>query len=410
MGNAHPTFYLKNIMSSNTEYSQFQDTSNPNLCQEITQRIQRSHQNRISFAEYMDLALYHPQYGYYARIGDTKIGTGGDFMTSPHLAVEFGSCLSKQIYELWKLLGKPEPFHLVEMGAGQGKLAVDILDYLQHQHPDLFSVLNFIIIEKSTAMRDLQKQKLEKWLDKISWSSWDEIEENSLVGCCFANELVDAFPVHQIVRQDGKLQEIYVTTNDSSEGSPFVSQIGEPSTPRLSEYLQWLGIDLESSNYPEGYCSEINLAALDWLATVAKKLQRGYLITIDYGHSTQRYYSPQRPQGTLQCYYQHRYHDNPYIHVGNQDITAHVNFTALQRHGDDCGLQTVGMTKQGIFLMALGIGDAIASLPATVGQDIQKLIERRHALHQLIDPSGMGNFGVLVQSKEAPSGKLTGLP
>ena len=132
---------------------------------------------------------------------------------------------------------------------------------------------------------------------------------------------------------------------------------------------------------------------------VADKLHCGYLLTIDYGYLASRYYSPARSQGTLMCYYQHRHHDNPYINIGRQDITAHVDFTALERWGEQCGLSKVGFTQQGLFLMALGIGDRIATLSTTTEQSIQQLLQRRDALHQLIDPQGLGGFGVLVQSK-----------
>jgi SAM-dependent MidA family methyltransferase len=158
---------------------------------------------------------------------------------------------------------------------------------------------------------------------------------------------------------------------------------------------------LSASVYGDGYRSEVNLAALDWMSTVAQKLQRGYLLTIDYGYPAHRYYNPRRREGTLQCYYLHRYHNNPYINVGRQDLTAHVNFTALERQGELCGLDVVGFTQQALFLMALGLGDRIASLSANDAEvfDLATFLRRREALHQLIDPMGLGGFGVLVQSK-----------
>jgi SAM-dependent MidA family methyltransferase len=166
----------------------------------------------------------------------------------------------------------------------------------------------------------------------------------------------------------------------------------------LAEYLQLVGIELKPSIYADGYRSEINLAALDWLGIVADRLQRGYVLTIDYGYPATRYYNPRRSQGTLQCYYQHRHHDNPYINVGQQDITAHVDFTALELWGQKCGLNLIGWTQQGLFLMALGLGERIAAL-SSQQQPISQILDRREALHQLIDPTGLGNFGVLIQSK-----------
>jgi SAM-dependent MidA family methyltransferase len=230
---------------------------------------------------------------------------------------------------------------------------------------------------------------------------------NSIVGCLFSNELVDAFPVHQIVVEAGALREIYVTvaseTHDSGE-IQFQAVTGELSTPRLSEYFQMIGIDLLAPPYPDGYCTEVNLAAVDWMGTVADRLQQGYVVTIDYGYPSQRYYHPARSQGTLQCYWQQSHHANPYLNVGQQDMTAHVDFTALERTGEPLGLKFLGRVPQGLFLMALGLGDRIAAvsqLETGEGQTIQDLLQRRDRLHRLIDlnPNGMGNFQVLVQGK-----------
>jgi len=429
----------------------------------IASSIAAKPQQRITFAEYMDLALYHPQYGYYAT-GAVNIGSKGDFFTSPHLGKDFGELLAEQFAQMWHILGEPTPFTLMEMGAGQGLLAADILSYLHSSHPDCFAAVEYIIVEKAAGLISQQQQLLQKLplptTDSnmrsacssaslslpIRWCSLEEIPENSLTGCCFSNELVDALPVHQFVIEQGQLREIYVTTRRKGEADGEMGrwgdgEIGEqgrnsqttnnqqpttnnqqqttnniqfvevtdiPSTPLLKEYFDLVGIDLFCGAYPDGYRSEVNLAALDWLNNVAKRLQRGFLLTIDYGYSAERYYLPARHQGTLQCYYRHRYHDDPYWCVGQQDITAHVNFTALERQGELCGLHQVGFTQQGMFLMALGLGERLAALSAcgevrgqavATGQDLITIMQRRKVLHQLIEPMGLGGFGVLVQSK-----------
>lgn len=365
--------------------------NNPALCDAIARAIADNPKTRITFAEYMDLVLYHPQHGYYAN-NSVNIGPQGDFFTSPHLGADFGELLAEQFVQIWEILGKPKHFSLLEIGAGQGLLAVDILQYLQRQFPDFFEVIEYIIVEKSIALRKEQQQRLQGF--PIRWCAFEEIPTASLIGCCFSNELVDAFPVHQFVIEEGQLKEIYVTIDNHN----FVEVIGEPSTSQLTNYFNLMGINLPS----EGYRSEINLAALDWLSLVADKLQRGYLLTIDYGYPAERYYNPARRQGTLQCYYRHRHHDNPYVHIGRQDITAHVDFTALERWGELCGLEKVGFTQQGLFLMALGLGTRIAALSssdATGSREINQVLQRRDALHQLMNPMGLGGFGVLVQSK-----------
>ncbi|NEO29466.1 MAG: class I SAM-dependent methyltransferase [Symploca sp. SIO3C6] len=419
------------------------------LQQIIYNQIAAAPQKRITFAEYMDLALYHPQQGYYAT-GAVNIGSEGDFFTSPHLGRDFGELLAQQFVQIWNILGKPTPFTLVEMGAGQGLLAADILSYLHRKQLDCFVAVEYIIIEKATGLIAQQQQLLQKL--KLSeqnhhqqlpvrWSSLEEIPENSITGCCFSNELVDALPVHQFVIEQRQLREIYVTTAEQLRVSTqhsevsrekvidvefksslvediqnqlsnqnrndeikFIEVADTASTPQLREYFDWLGIDLLSGNYSDGYRSEVNLAALEWLKNIANRLKRGFLLTIDYGYTAERYYLSARHQGTLQCYYHHRHHDDPYLYIGHQDITAHVNFTALERQGELCGLRKVGFTQQGLFLMALGLGKRLSDLSATgetiaKGKDVLQIMQRRQALHQLIDPMGIGGFGVLVQSK-----------
>ncbi|MEG5033812.1 class I SAM-dependent methyltransferase [Microcoleus sp. AT3-D2] len=376
--------------------------SNPELCAVICERIAASPQRRITFAEYMNLALYHPQHGYY-NSDRPSIGKGGDFITSSHWGADFAEVLADQFVEMWEFLDRPQNFAIVEMGAGRGTFAANVLQYLQLQYPDLFKTLRYIIVEISPILQAEQRQRLCD-IKCVKWCNWDEIVNNSIVGCFFSNELVDALPVHQFLLEQGKIREIYITTEtqkNQQEEINFVEVIGEVSTPKIAEYFEFLGVDLSASSYGDGYRSEVNLAAWDWMSIVAQKLQRGYLLTIDYGYPAHRYYNPRRREGTLQCYYRHRYHNNPYINVGRQDLTAHVNFTALERQGELCGLDVVGFTQQALFLMTLGLGDRIASLSANDAEalDLATFLRRREALHQLIDPMGLGSFGVLVQSK-----------
>jgi SAM-dependent MidA family methyltransferase len=383
--------------------------SHPALCQAISHRIITSPQKRITFAEYMDMVLYHPQYGYYS--SDVKIGfRGSDFFTSASLGTDFGELLARQFYQMWEILDQPTYFSLVEMGAGQGILASHILNYIKQEYPDFFAAVKYIIVEKSLTLKQEQQQLLQDF--SVKWCNLEEIEPKSLTGCCFSNELLDAFPVHQFILEAGELREIYVTIAENNSQPIFIEVIGEPSTPQLAEYFDLVGINLSQNTYENGYRSEINLAALDWLSIVADCLERGYVLTIDYGYHADRYYHPQRWQGTLQCYYQHRHHDNPYINIGRQDITAHVDFTALSVWGESCGLKKVGWTQQGLFLMALGIGERLAAI-SWQQQPISQLLQRREGLHQLINPGGLGNFGVLVQSQglteEQASQPLQGL-
>ena len=380
------------------------DSHSP-LCQAIAHRIITSPQKRITFAQYMDMVLYHPEHGYYSSDA-IKIGfRGSDFFTSASLGADFGELLAKQFYQMWEILDQPIHFDLVEMGAGQGILASHILNYIQQEYPDFFGAVKYIIVEKSQSLKQEQQQRLQDFA--VDWCNLEEIPSKSINGCFFSNELVDAFPVHQFILAAGELREIYVTLAELNREISeiqiirdplFIEVIGEPSTPQLGEYFKLVEIDLSQNTYENGYRSEINLAALNWLGIVADCLERGYVLTIDYGYPAHRYYNPRRSQGTLQCYYQHRHHDNPYINIGQQDITAHVDFTALSSWGERCGLKQVGWTQQGLFLMSLGIGERLAAL-SSQQQPISQLLQRREGLHQLINPSGLGNFGVLVQSQ-----------
>ena len=375
---------------------------NLELVKIIKDRINSSLQQRITFADYMQLVLYHPQHGYYAS-SSNRISKSGDFLTSPHLADDFGEMVAIQLYQFWEILGHPSIFTIVEMGAGQGLLASQILSYSRQEYPDFFESIDYLIIEAASAMIVEQKDRLKSF--SVRWCEWVEIDDHSIVGCFLSNELIDALPVHQVVTIDGTLQEIYV----SIEHHNLTETIGELSTDRLNQYWQLNNINLLTNRYPNNYRTEVNLAALDWLEIVDRKLQRGYILSIDYGYTADRYYNPMRSQGTLQCYHQHSYHNDPYINIGHQDLTAHVDFTAIQNYGERLGLNTQGITQQGIFLMALGLVDRIAEISHS-NKDLKSLLIRRQNLHQLIDPMGLGKFLILLQSKALTATELVIIP
>jgi SAM-dependent MidA family methyltransferase len=363
----------------------------------IIQQIQQASDRRLPFVEFMQLALYHPTHGYYSNRAK-HIGATGDFFTAPHLGAAFGELLATQLVQMWSILGTPDQFTLVEMGAGQGLMAQDILRWIRQHDADCWKQLNYIIVETAPGLISAQQQQLQpEFGDRIAWRTLSELAQNPIVGCYFSNELVDAFPVHQVEWRDGLLQEVYVSIDANDQ---LVEILDTPSTNALADYFTQLGHQL--THFPDPYRTEVNLAALDWIQQVAQGLDRGYVLTIDYGYPTERYYSPARDRGTLQCYYQHTHHNDPYQHIGAQDITAHVDFSALAQQGAAAGLVKVGITQQAIFLMALGLGDRlhqIAQSPARDGQSMLDCLRQRDALQQLINPMGLGNFGVLIQAK-----------
>ena len=369
--------------------------SNSQQLQKILRtEINANPQKRITFARYMNLVLYHQQYGYY-NSGIASIGAKGDFFTSSSLGRDFGELLAIQIRQMWQNLGRPDSFCVVEMGAGNGELAKDILNFLlDSSDRSSIAALKYIIIERSPALKLKQQQLLEHIDIDLSWKTWSEISPNSIVGCFLSNELIDAFPVHLVTKNNDRVEEVFLSIEEGK-----LSETVHPlSTENILRYFDLVGIDLWQPQYADGYRTEVNLEALEWLQTVAGKLNRGYVLTIDYGYQANKYYRPSRQRGTLQCYYQHRRHNNPYVNIGYQDITAHVDFTALERQAEQYDLQTIGFTQQGLFLMALGLGDRLNDL-SSGKYDIFEIFQRRDALHQLIDPTGLGGFGVLIQGK-----------
>ena len=375
----------------------------PDLYHLIRDSIVRSPQQRLSFAEFMELALYHPDHGYYTT-HPSQLGHAGDFVTAAHLGNDFGELLAEQFADMWQRLGQPNPFHLVEIGPGQGLLADTILSYWQSQYPDGLTALCYTLIEASDPLKSEQQSRLQPWQEQglsLTWCALSDLPKHALTGCLFSNELVDALPVHRVTLTEKGLQEQYVTIAEQS-AQTFQWTVGPLSTPALERYFKQLGVDLVNPPYPLGFTTEVNLAALDWLTAVAETLHRGYVLTIDYGYSAERFYSPWRSQGTLQCYYQHAHHDDPFINLGHQDITAHVDFTALEKQGQRCGLETLDVLPQELFLMALGLGDRLQQLAQLQGTDsatIAYALQRREYLHQLINPLGLGKFTVMVQGK-----------
>ena len=354
----------------------------------------------IPFARFMELALYHPQFGYYIRSSKPaaeRIGRKGDFYTSSDVHPILGQALAKQAEQMDRLLGQPSPFTIVEMGPGKGLLARHLLSTSQRDYPSLFHRLRYLLIERSPAMREAQRINLAPWLeqpDRINWvDDLAQIPPHSLTGLCLSNELVDSFPVHRLQMTARGLEELWVDYRDGR----FVECLKSLSSDRLASHLRHIG-----SDWPEGYRTEINLHAIDWMTQVALRLHHGFVLTIDYGHTAQDLYNADRTRGTFLCYRQHTVHEDPFLHVGEQDMTAHVDFSSLATAGEEQGLQTTGFTNQMSFLMGLGIEQMLTGL----SQDSPEL----RAAIQLLKPNGMGTtFKVLVQHKAVPDPKLDGL-
>ena len=340
----------------------------------------------VSFHDFMEMALYYPSLGYY-NSDRNKIGKEGDYYTSPVLSALFGELIGKQIEEMWMVLDK-KPFTIVEYGAGTGVLCDDILKYLQ-KNPLLYDALSYCIIEKGEAMKKWQQGFLS---NKVSWhTSIDEIAPVN--GCILSNELLDNFAVHK-VKMEKELMEVFVDYNNGFE------EIIKPANDELKDYLKAQDIIL-----PEEYHTEINLQAIDWIKEIASGLEKGFVLTIDYGYSSEELYSPKRNSGTLICYKDHRVNSSPYDNIGGQDITAHVNFSALSYWGKKYGLESAGFTTQAHFLRSLGLMNYLRNLELQDPKNNRDLILQIQKL--LMD---MGTkFKVLIQQKNVKSNMLSGI-
>jgi len=340
------------------------------IVEHLRKRIQK--EGPLSFRDYMEEVLR-----FYYSYERTPIGAGGDFYTSADLDPIFGQLLARQ-FEEWAAAF--DTFTVVELGAGKGLLARDILQ--RHRFP-------YMILERSPSMRRRQQELLQDY--DVTWI--DELPRG-VSGCIFSNEFFDALPVHRVFYRRGFLKEIYVTEHfEEIEGDldPAVGALYErPGGPRSASAT---ARSLEKiPPLQEGQIAEINLDALQWIRRIAASLDHGYHLAIDYGYLRDDFYA--QPQGTLMCYWRHQAVENPYIRIGEQDITAHVNFSDLM---EEPSLETVLFTSQKDYLIRLGILDEMEAL-ATAGDaaSMQRLLRMK----KLILPSGMGErFKVLVQTK-----------
>ncbi len=336
---------------------------------------------RIPFAHYMALVLTHPVHGYYASGRGAPGRAGADFLTAPETSPYFGRCLAVQIAECWQRLGAPPAMAIWEPGAGAGTLARTILDALRDDAPAAYDATTYWLDDLSPRIHDRASAALAEHAasGRIAWGT----PPTGCTGVVLANEFVDALPVHRVRVENGALREAYVVWDD--ERDTFGEGWEAPSTPALAQFLADGDVVLA-----EGQIAEISLAARDWIQLVADRLDKGYVVTIDYGDTAPALYRPGRfPEGSLMCYYRHTANREPYRHVGEQDMTAHVDFSALERAGTRAGLATLGLTTQAALLASLGLGEMLyaATQRAT---DPFRYINERNAVVRLIEPSAMG--------------------
>lgn len=363
------------------------ETNQLSLSELIIHRIRQ--QGPISFRDFMEMSLYYPGMGYYTS-GDDKIGKDGDYYTSPWLTSIFGELVAKQLEEMWKILDKKD-FTVVEYGGGNGNLCKDIIHQLKKNH-ELYDKLHYCIIEKKGRIPENKKLSLP---GKLSWHE-SIADISALNGCILSNELIDNFSISQVVMQD-ELMEVFVDYKDG------FMELLQPASAELKDYLAQLQVEL-----PKGFRTEINLQAIEWIKDIARHLQKGFVLTIDYGYSSADFYNGNRNYGTLVCYHKHHVNYCPYVNIGKQDITTHVNFSALNHWGLKNGLQYNGFTNQANFLLGLGLTDHINKREQEKKSDMASGPGKALLLHTFLSDMGR-KFKVLIQNKGIQKPRLSGM-
>ncbi|MDR3442085.1 MAG: SAM-dependent methyltransferase [Legionella sp.] len=343
----------------------------------------RLKQQDLPFVEFMHLALYAPGEGYYSS-GLQKLGAQGDFTTAPELTPLFGKTLANQCQQVMNTLESPDLF---EFGAGTGALCVALLEHLEVLHclPGTYYILE-VSANLRHRQRELIEQKIPHLAAKVVWlDSWPE---TPFKGVVLANEVLDAMPVHRFLKTEQGILESYITLDEQQ-------QLKEVFKPCINQrLLNYINDRLTLDATP--YLSEVNLFVDEWIASIYRMLRQGVVFLIDYGFPRHEYYHADRNQGTLMCHYQHHSHPEPLLHPGEQDITAHVDFTHVAEAGQQAGFHVAGYTNQAAFLLANNILGLVSEIETEREQ-----VKAKQAIKQLTQPSEMGElFKVIALSKE----------
>lgn len=334
----------------------------------------------ITFAEFMELALYHPVGGYYAH--GSAFGERGDYFTSPSAHPVFGALIAIQLREMWHALGQPTPFYAIEIGAGDGILATDIIEYTAASLGKFKNALVYIAVDRFLPMTLRGNRNLQPIAS-------NGFPLKNITGCFLSNELLDSFPVHLFEVKNGSLLEVYVTVSNGE----LTTSLMEPSThlieDRIRPYIAAL---------PDGYRGEVNPGIGQWMNDTSEALDQGFVLTIDYGYEAKNLYSAHRRQGTLQTYHRHTQSDDPFQRVGCQDITAHVDFSTVITEGESTGVEFLGMYTQTDFLRSVGFDSLLMALRRQPIPESEKNANL-FAVRELTKSEGLGGFKVLVQQK-----------
>ena len=343
----------------------------------------------LTFAEFMEIALYWPDGGYYA--SRRSFGPLGDFYTAPLAHPVFGALIARQLLTMWRAAGSPVQFSVIEAGAGDGTLALDVTAHAAALGGGFPGALAYTAVDLREPPPDFPAR----------WIRSSGVPALGGSGVVLANELLDAMPLHRVTVEGGQLRELFV---DAAAEGGFIEVTGEPSTTALAERLDRVGARLS-----EGYRTEVSLAPEAWLREAFAAIERGYLLLVDYGHEAAVYYDESRRAGTLRCYAGHTLGMNPYFNVGRQDISAHVEFTSVRSAAAAAGFVEAGELSQSEWLRALGIEACRAEIAERTGLSRVERMANLRGMDVLTDDEGMGGFRVLAFAKDAPTDGVLGV-
>ncbi|MDT4952417.1 MAG: hypothetical protein QOJ02_555 [Acidobacteriota bacterium] len=360
------------------------------LAGNLRERIRR--EGAISFRDWMQIALYDERGGYYARRDLERWGRKGDYRTAPERSPLFAATLARYFAGVYEGLGAPESWTIFEAGAGAGHFALGVLETWRRDYPGIFSATQYVIDEVSADGRGRASQRLKEFADRVRFQRLAEISEPVDEGIVFANELLDAFPVHRVKLRDGKLFELCVGLDEEGR---FVWVEREPGTPRLASYFARCGVELS-----EGQVAEVNLEIEEWMKSAASAFKRGYLVLVDYGAEVRELYNaPHRREGTLRAFSQHRIADDVLARPGEQDLTTTIDWTNVKSIGEKLGLKAVSFERQDEFLLRAGLLEQLEEMTAATNNETEALV-LRSSVRELILPGGMSeSFQVLVQKR-----------
>jgi SAM-dependent MidA family methyltransferase len=367
-----------------------QQPSNTPLAERLRERIKRK--GEVSFRDWMEAALYDEGEGYYFRPDLERWGRAGDYRTAPERSQLFAITFAHFFAKLFEALGAPRHWTIFEAGAGAGHFAHGVLQTLKRNHPHIFSATRYVIDEVSPNARERARLRLNEFAESVVFHHLKEIDTPVESGIVFANELLDAFPVHRVTMREGRLYELFVGLDDEGR---FVWAEREPSGPELAEHFARSNIELSA-----GQIAEVNLEAAEWISRAAALFQHGFLIIVDYGASARELFAAaDRRAGTLRAIHRHRFAADVLARPGEQDLTTTIDWTDVRRASLDAGLQIVSFERQDEFLLKAGLLDHLESMARQARSEAEALI-LRSSVRDLVLPNSMSAaFQVLVSRK-----------